>query len=51
MSENALKAAQDIASKVVNALGGKGLFGVEYLNKLKSSQNSTLIDENIREIN
>jgi phosphoribosylglycinamide formyltransferase 2 len=33
MSENALKAAQDIASKVVNALGGKGLFGVEFFVK------------------
>ena len=33
MSANALKAAQDIASKVVNALGGKGLFGVEFFVK------------------
>lgn len=29
MSELALKRAQDIAEKVVNALGGRGLFGVE----------------------
>ncbi|WP_318458911.1 formate-dependent phosphoribosylglycinamide formyltransferase [Photobacterium leiognathi] len=29
MSEAALKAAQDVAEKVVNALGGYGLFGVE----------------------
>ncbi|KJG05498.1 formate-dependent phosphoribosylglycinamide formyltransferase [Photobacterium angustum] len=29
MSEAALKAAQDVAEKVVNALGGFGLFGVE----------------------
>jgi phosphoribosylglycinamide formyltransferase 2 len=29
MSPSALKLAQDIASKVVNALGGLGLFGVE----------------------
>ncbi|MFM2589781.1 formate-dependent phosphoribosylglycinamide formyltransferase [Vibrio sp. TBV020] len=29
MSENALKAAQDAAGKVVNALGGYGIFGVE----------------------
>ncbi|MGF1684682.1 formate-dependent phosphoribosylglycinamide formyltransferase [Photobacterium minamisatsumaniensis] len=29
MSESALKAAQDVAEKVVNALGGYGLFGVE----------------------
>ena len=33
MTANALKAAQDIASKVVNALGGKGLFGVEFFVK------------------
>lgn len=33
MSANALKAAQDIASNVVNALGGKGLFGVEFFVK------------------
>ncbi len=33
MSANALKAAQDIASKAVNALGGKGLFGVEFFVK------------------
>lgn len=33
MSANALKAAQDIANKVVNALGGKGLFGVEFFVK------------------
>lgn len=29
MSEKALKAAEDVASKVVTALGGYGLFGVE----------------------
>lgn len=29
MSDEALKAAQDVAEKVVNALGGYGLFGVE----------------------
>ncbi|MGF1760624.1 formate-dependent phosphoribosylglycinamide formyltransferase [Photobacterium sagamiensis] len=29
MSEAAIKAAQDVAAKVVNALGGYGLFGVE----------------------
>jgi phosphoribosylglycinamide formyltransferase 2 len=29
MSDNALKAAQDAAGKVVNALGGFGIFGVE----------------------
>ncbi|MGF1723906.1 formate-dependent phosphoribosylglycinamide formyltransferase [Photobacterium nomapromontoriensis] len=29
MSDRALKAAQDVAEKVVNALGGYGLFGVE----------------------
>jgi phosphoribosylglycinamide formyltransferase 2 len=29
MSDEALKAAQDVAGKVVNALGGYGLFGVE----------------------
>lgn len=33
MTANALKAAQDIACKVVNALGGKGLFGVEFFVK------------------
>lgn len=29
MSDNALKAAQEAAGKVVNALGGSGIFGVE----------------------
>lgn len=29
MSENALKKAQDVAAKIVSALGGYGLFGVE----------------------
>jgi phosphoribosylglycinamide formyltransferase 2 len=33
MNENALKAAQDIAEKVVNELGGAGIFGVEFFVK------------------
>jgi phosphoribosylglycinamide formyltransferase 2 len=33
MSEKALKQAQDIARSVVNALGGKGIFGVEFFIK------------------
>ncbi len=33
MSTKALAAAQDIASKVVNALGGRGIFGVEFFVK------------------
>ena len=33
MSENALKEAQRIAKKVVNALGGYGIFGVEFFIK------------------
>lgn len=33
MSESALQKAQDIAGKVVNALGGRGIFGVEFFVK------------------
>ena len=33
MSDEALRAAQDVASQVVNALGGKGIFGVEFFVK------------------
>jgi phosphoribosylglycinamide formyltransferase 2 len=33
MSEPALRQAQDIASRVVNALGGRGIYGVEFFVK------------------
>ena len=33
MSSAALKSAQDMAAKVVDALGGYGLFGVEFFVK------------------
>src|SRR3546814_7564483 len=33
MSDTALAAAQDMATKVVDALGGRGIFGVEFFVK------------------